>query len=152
MHYLKSPNLKIIRNIIYMKQFVFLIYIIILFSLTSCYQSRKLQVFPARVLFRKISRTIIHLELSICFERLTDCFFRCSDTSEAQYFEDDMFTAPAWLGVGMGIVSLLLLSPAIFKEHNITADLNRRMTQAAKGIDFIQSEKNSNGIVIARKD
>ena len=47
-----------------------------------------------------------------------------------------MFTAPAWLGVGMGIVSLLLLSPAIFKEHNITADINRRMTQAAKGIDF----------------
>ena len=63
-----------------------------------------------------------------------------------------MFTAPAWLGVGMGIVSLLLLSPAIFKEHNITADLNRRMTQAAKGIDFIQSEKISNGFVIARKD
>ena len=62
-----------------------------------------------------------------------------------------MFTAPAWLGVGMGIVSLLLLSPAIFKEHNITADLNRRMTEAAKGkTEFTPSENLSNGIVIAK--
>ena len=80
---------------------------------------------------------------------LTD-FLRCSDTSEEQYFEDDMFTAPAWLGVGMGIVSLLLLSPAIFKEHNITADLNRRMTQAVKGKEFIPSENSSKWF--AKKD
>ena len=52
---------------------------------------------------------------------------KCS-SGNGQYFELDMFTAPAWFGAATGIASLILFLPGIFKEFNLTVQLNQQIT------------------------
>ena len=69
--------------------------------------------------------------------------FRCSDPSQGVYFENDMYTAPAWLGVGFGIVTAAL---GLSLLYNNFRSIQHRITREIMGILEIPPARNNNFI------